>query len=44
VRAYDGLYHEVLNEPERDQVLEDVCAWLSARVGPPVEPALAGEG
>lgn len=26
--AYDGLYHEILNEPERDQVLGDMCAWL----------------
>jgi alpha-beta hydrolase superfamily lysophospholipase len=33
VRAYDGLYHEILNEPEQDQVLDDVAAWLNARVG-----------
>jgi acylglycerol lipase len=25
---YDGLYHEIFNEPERDQVLDDVVAWL----------------
>jgi len=30
--AYDGLYHEVLNEPERDQVIADVAGWLDARV------------
>ena len=30
--VYDGLYHEILNEPERDQVLADVTAWLDARV------------
>ena len=30
---YEGLYHEILNEPERDQVLDDICAWLAARVG-----------
>jgi alpha-beta hydrolase superfamily lysophospholipase len=29
---YAGLYHEILNEPEREQVLADLCAWLSARV------------
>jgi alpha-beta hydrolase superfamily lysophospholipase len=29
---YAGLYHEILNEPERDQVLEDLCQWLAARV------------
>jgi alpha-beta hydrolase superfamily lysophospholipase len=25
---YDGLYHEVFNEPERDRVLADVIAFL----------------
>ena len=29
---YDGLYHEILNEPEREQVLADLCQWLAARV------------
>ncbi|MFZ0042952.1 MAG: lysophospholipase [Solirubrobacteraceae bacterium] len=32
LRSYDGLYHEVLNEPERERVLDDVCAWLGQRV------------
>ncbi|MFI5502758.1 lysophospholipase [Nocardia asteroides] len=32
VRRYAGLYHEVFNEPERDQVLGDVVAWLSGHV------------
>lgn len=27
---YDGLYHEVFNEPERDQVIGDLLAWLSS--------------
>jgi alpha-beta hydrolase superfamily lysophospholipase len=30
-RAYDGLYHELLNEPERQQVLDDIADWLDAR-------------
>lgn len=30
LKAYDGLYHEVLNEPERDTVIADVVAWLDA--------------
>jgi alpha-beta hydrolase superfamily lysophospholipase len=38
LKAYDGLYHEILNEPEREQVLDDLCAWLAARV---VQPASA---
>jgi alpha-beta hydrolase superfamily lysophospholipase len=28
IRIYDGLYHEVFNEPEHDRVLHDVKAWL----------------
>lgn len=29
---YDGLYHEVHNEPEQAQVLDDVVAWLDAHL------------
>lgn len=29
--TYPGLYHEVLNEPERDKVIADVVAWLDTR-------------
>jgi alpha-beta hydrolase superfamily lysophospholipase len=29
-RVYPGLYHEPHNEPEKDQVLDDVVAWLDA--------------
>ncbi len=32
LKIYPGLYHEVFNEPERGQVLQDVEAWLSARL------------
>lgn len=28
--VYEGLYHEVFNEPERDQVISDVITWLDA--------------
>jgi len=28
VIGYDGLRHEILNEPEKDKVLADVIAWL----------------
>ena len=31
LRVYDGLYHEILNEPEQDRVLDDLVAWLDAR-------------
>ncbi len=29
LKVYDGLYHEVFNEPERGKVLKDVEEWLS---------------
>jgi len=29
-RVYPGLYHEPHNEPEKDQVLDDVVGWLDA--------------
>jgi acylglycerol lipase len=29
VRTYEGLYHEVLNEPERAQVMQDLMRWLA---------------
>jgi lysophospholipase len=32
LKVYDGLYHEIFNEPEQERVLEDVCAWLRERV------------
>lgn len=32
IRRYDGLYHEIFNEPERDQVLADVLSWLNTRL------------
>lgn len=28
LKVYDGLYHEVFNEPERDSVTRDMFAWL----------------
>jgi len=32
VAPYDGLFHEVLNEPERDRVLDEIAGWVGARV------------
>jgi alpha-beta hydrolase superfamily lysophospholipase len=28
LKVYDGLYHEVFNEPERDRVIADLYQWL----------------
>lgn len=32
LKFYDGLYHEIFNEPEREQVFADMAAWLEAHV------------
>ena len=29
---YDGLYHEVYNEPEQDEVMTDVASWLASSI------------
>jgi alpha-beta hydrolase superfamily lysophospholipase len=35
LKRYDGLFHEILNEPERQQVLDDIAGWLDARFPAP---------
>ena len=30
LKVYEGLYHEVFNEPEHEQVLDDLAAWFDA--------------
>ena len=32
LKEYPGLYHEVFNEPERDEVLDDVVSWINVRL------------
>ncbi|GAB4587703.1 hypothetical protein Ntsu_55350 [Nocardia sp. IFM 10818] len=32
VLRYDGLYHEIYNEPEQDKVLTDLVNWLEAHI------------
>jgi alpha-beta hydrolase superfamily lysophospholipase len=31
-RKWEGLYHEIHNEPEKAQVLEEIVVWLNAHV------------
>jgi acylglycerol lipase len=31
LKLYEGLYHEILNEPEKDQVMTDIIEWMDAR-------------
>ncbi|MGV9611214.1 alpha/beta hydrolase [Nocardia xishanensis] len=35
VIRYEGLYHEIFNEPEQDRVLTDVVTWLEAHLTEP---------
>jgi acylglycerol lipase len=37
---YDGLYHEVFNEPEQDRVIADLLTWLGS-LGPASDRAVA---
>jgi len=32
LKMYDGFYHEVFNEPEKEQVFADIFDWLDTRV------------
>ena len=32
LKVYDGLYHEILNEPEQDQVKADMLSWLNSHI------------
>lgn len=38
LKLYDGLFHEIMNEPEKEMVLKEICFWikrhLPARQGP----------
>ncbi len=32
LKIYDGLYHEIFNEPERLEVLGDLAKWIDGRI------------
>ena len=32
IKIYNGFYHEVFNEPEHEQVLDDVKTWIEAHL------------
>lgn len=31
LKKYEGLYHEIMNEPEKDKVLSDIVSWMDQR-------------
>jgi alpha-beta hydrolase superfamily lysophospholipase len=32
LKLYDGFYHEIFNEPKREQVFKDMETWLVAHI------------
>jgi lysophospholipase len=32
LRVYQGLWHEIMNEPERERVISDMISWLEERI------------
>ena len=38
---YDGLFHDLLHEPEHDRVVGDIASWIDARLGPALASATA---
>jgi alpha-beta hydrolase superfamily lysophospholipase len=32
LRLYDGLFHEILNEPEQRQVMAEMLSWMEERL------------
>ena len=44
LRAYEGLAHEILNEPEQAEVMDEICAWITERLGPTDQGMVASQG
>jgi alpha-beta hydrolase superfamily lysophospholipase len=42
LHRYQGLYHEVFNEPEREQILTDLLCWLDRHLPARSAPHSAG--
>jgi alpha-beta hydrolase superfamily lysophospholipase len=36
-KAYEGLFHEIMNEPEKDQVLDEIIGWLASHLSATAE-------
>ena len=32
LKIFDGLYHEIMNEPEKEEVLKTIGDWIEERV------------
>lgn len=38
LKVYQGMYHEVFNEPDRDRVIQDVLDFMSNKINSPPPP------
>jgi acylglycerol lipase len=38
LKLYDGLFHDLLHEPEKDRVTRDIVSWISTRSHAPATP------
>lgn len=32
IKIYDNLYHEILNEKEKDRIIDDIISWIDKRI------------
>jgi alpha-beta hydrolase superfamily lysophospholipase len=42
LKLYDGYYHDLLNDIGREQVLDDIVAWIDARLPAKLESEMPG--
>ena len=42
LKMYEGLWHEIFNEPEREQVLGDLLAWVRTHIAVPARASSKG--
>ncbi|QNM83062.1 lysophospholipase [Sphingomonas sabuli] len=40
IKLYDGHYHDLLNDIGREQVMDDIAAWIDARLSPVARPEM----
>ena len=43
LKLYDGLFHELMKEPEQDAVIAHLADWIVAHVAAPVAPAASAQ-
>lgn len=41
LKMYPKAYHDLIHEPEKEQVFRDLIGWLNARVAPAASAAAA---